>query len=95
MIKKKHFIDVTKICLDNAKPNSHKVIDLNYWIINNKKYKVDNKNIVLYYSKVEKECALWLANTFGGEIFMCPRVNKPEGIKTPDFIWNNERWNLK
>lgn len=26
---------------------------------------------------------------------MCPRVNIPEGIKTPDFIWNNEYWDLK
>lgn len=26
---------------------------------------------------------------------MCPRINIPEGIKTPDYIWNGEYWDLK
>ena len=26
---------------------------------------------------------------------MCPRVNFPKCIKTPDYIWNNEYWDLK
>ena len=59
------------------------------------KKKVDGKNIVLDYSKSELECAKWLEETFGGKIYMCPRVNIPEVIKTPDYIWNGEYWDLK
>ena len=93
--KKNNYIDVTKKWISNANPNSHEIKELDYWIVNNKKKKVDGKNILLDYSKSELECAKWLESTFGGEIFMCPRVNIPEGIKTPDFIWNGEYWDLK
>ena len=93
--KNKNYIDVTKEWISKANPNSHEIKELNYWIINSKKKNVDGKNILLDYSKNELECAKWLENTFGGEIYMCPRVNIPEGIKTPDFIWNNEYWDLK
>lgn len=91
----KNYKDITKKMLKNATPNSHKVKELPFWIINNKIYKVDGKNIILDYSKHEKEIAEWLKNTFGGEIYLCPKVNKPDGIQTPNYIWNNEKWDLK
>jgi len=87
--------DVTKEWLESATPNSHQVLDRNYFIYDGKKYIVDNKNVVLDYSKKEKEIAEWLENTFGGEIYMIPRVNYPEGIKTPDYLFKNEGWDLK
>ena len=93
--KSNNYIDVTKDWISNANPNSHEVKELDYWVINNKKKKVDGKNILLDYSKSELECAKWLESTFGGEIFMCPRVNFPKCIKTPDFIWDGEYWDLK
>lgn len=95
MHNKMNYIDVTNDWISKANPNSHEIKELNYWIINNKKHKVDGKKILLDYSKSELECAKWLENTFGGEIYMCPRVNTPEGIKTPDYIWNNDYWDLK
>lgn len=30
-----------------------------------------------------------------GKIYMLPRVNKPDGIKTADYLWDNEKWDLK
>lgn len=35
-----------------------KVLDLNYYVNNGKKYYVDNKNVVIDYSKKEYEIAL-------------------------------------
>lgn len=93
--KKQNFIDVTDEWISNANPNSYEIKELDYWVINNKKHKVDGKKVLLDYSKSELECAKWLESTFGGEIYMCPRINIPEGIKTPDFIWNGEYWDLK
>ena len=90
-----NYIDVTKNWIQNAKLNSHTVKDLNYWESNDNKYYVDGKNVVLDYSNSEKKCAEWLENTLGGEIFMCPRINNPDGINTPDYVLNNEYWDLK
>jgi len=56
---------------------------------------VDKKNVILDYSKKEKEVAIWLVNTFGGIVKMIPRVNNPEGIKTPDYIFKNQKFDLK
>lgn len=94
-IKEQNYIDVTNEWLINATPNSHKVKDRNYFQHNGIKYYVDNKNVVLDYSKKEKEVAKWLENTFGGEIYMLPRINKPDGIKTADYLFRGEKWDLK
>ena len=90
-----NYIDVTDEWIKNAKPNSHSVLDKKYWIDGKFIYHVDGKNVVLDYSDEEKECAKWLEDTFGGEIFMCPRVNSPEGIETPDYLFRGEKWELK
>ena len=34
-------------------------------------------------------------NTFSGEIFMFPKVNKPKCIKTIDYLFKNKHQNLK
>lgn len=92
---KSNYTDVTKEWIDNATPNSHKVQDMQYFEHNGVKYNVDGKNVVLDYSKGEKEAAEWLENTFGGELYMIPRINNPEGIKTPDYIFRGNKWDLK
>lgn len=38
-----------------------------------------NKLDIENYTDVTKE---WLENAFGGEIYLLPRINKPDGIKT-------------
>ncbi len=58
-------------------------------------YSVDRNEAVLDYSKHEKEVADWIVDNLGGDIKMCPRVVIPKGIRTPDYIWNGEKWDLK
>ncbi len=91
----KNYINITKEWLENATPNSHIVKELSYFNHNVIKYYVDGNNVVLDYSSKELKIALRLENTFGGEIFMLPRINKPDGIKTADYLWNDEYWDLK
>lgn len=99
MIKKNeisnNYRDVAQKWIDKATPNSHQVKDMDYFKHEGIKYEVDGKNVVLDYSKKEKEAAEWLENTFGGEIYMVPRINKPNNISTPDFLWKGEKWDLK
>jgi len=92
---KLNYIDVTKEWLNKTNPNNYKVKDMSYFKHKGIKYKVDGKNVVLDYSNKEKEIAKWLISTFGGKIYMCPRINNPEGIKTPDYIYNGIKLDLK
>lgn len=94
--KPKNYEDVTEKWLRKCEPTNSHVRELNYFKDKNgQRYYVDNKNVVLDYSKEAKECAIWLLKTFGGKIYMLPRINKPDGISTPDYLWNNEYWDLK
>ena len=89
-----NYIDVTNEWLNRTKSFSS-VTDAKYYEHNGKKYYVDGKKVVLNYSTHEKEVAELLTKTFGGTIIMIPRINYPKGIKTPDYIWNNESLDLK
>lgn len=93
--KFKSYVDITLELTKEATPNSHKVKEQLYFDCFNYRYYVDNHFVVLDYSKKELEIAYWLEKKFGGEIYMLPRINYPEGIKTPDYLWNNEYWDLK
>ena len=94
-LPKNNYIDVTREWLDSATPNSNIVEDRQYFEHAGIKYKVDDKNVVLDYSSKEREVAEWLESTFGGEIYMLPRINTPEGIKTADYLFKDEYWDLK
>lgn len=65
------------------------VSEKQFWEHEGKKYYVDGKNVVLDYTKEEKDVAEWLAKKFGGHIELVPRVNYPKGISTPDYLINN------
>lgn len=59
------------------------------------KYKVDGKNVVLKPTEREKEVATVLGKIYGGQINLVPVVLNPQGIKTPDYIVNGQRFDLK
>lgn len=89
------YVDITDELIKNAKPNSHKVLNSYFYIGLSAIYIVDGKKVVLDYSKKELEVAKWIENTFGGELYMNPRVNSPDGVKTADYWWDGEYWDLK
>lgn len=69
--KPKNYEDVTEKWLKKSEPTNSHVRELNYFKDKNgQRYYVDNKNVVLDYSKEEKECAIWLLKTFGGKIYI-------------------------
>lgn len=89
------YMDITNAWYPDAVPNSHPVEDLQEYTANGVTYKVDGKNVQLDYTQHEKEIAELLENEVGGEIFMVPRVNSPQGVSTPDYIFNGEAYDLK
>ncbi len=91
----KRYEDITGNWYPDATPNSHQVSDATEITINGVTYRVDGKNVQLAYSKHEKEIAEFLEREIGGEIYMLPKVNKPEYIKTPDYLFNGKLYDLK
>ena len=89
------FIDVTNNWYPDSTPNSHPVMDLQEYTINGVTYKVDGRNVQLDYKPCEKEIAELLAREVGGEVYMVPRVNNPQGISTPDYLFNGKAYDLK
>ncbi|MBR7041943.1 MAG: hypothetical protein IKI04_00420 [Bacilli bacterium] len=101
-MKKAKYKDVTKEWLMKATPNSHEILIDNYFIDDNGimhpiKGKERMHSVPLYNEEYFK--ALWLKETFGGEIHLVPRItdisNTGISTPTPDYIWNNEKWDLK
>lgn len=89
------FVDITKNWYPGTKPNSHPVRDLNEYEVDGIAYKVDGRNVQLNYTSHEKEIAELLAREVGGEVYMVPRVNNPQGITTPDYLFHGKGYDLK
>lgn len=88
-----NYKDITS---DFVKAKKYKVKEQQYYKDEkSNKYKVDGKNVVLEPTEREKEVANILGKMYGGQVKIIPRVNEPPKIKTPDYIVNNERFDLK
>lgn len=72
-----------------------KVIEARYWEYNGTKYFVDGKNVVLDYSVKEKEIAELIANKFGLEVQLNPKIHNPKNISCPDYLLNGIAYDLK
>lgn len=55
----------------------------------------DDFKLLYDYSDHEEHVAEWLSKNIGGKIYLCPKVLLPEKFKSPDYIWDNEKWDLK
>lgn len=88
-----NFIDITQQ-FNNKKEYS--ITEEQYFIDkDNNKYKVDGKYVIIDPTEREKEVAKILGEIYGGQVRIIPRVNKPLNIKTPDYIINKEKIDLK
>lgn len=93
--KSENFFDATKEWKQVPQNKVKIVKDLDSYTHKNIEYKVDGKHVVLDYSKHEKEVADVIANKYGRDVKMVPRVQYPLGVSTPDYIIDDEKWDLK
>lgn len=89
------YTDITDKIYDKAKPYKGKVEKQNFYEYEGKKYVVDGHNVVYNHDEREVEVAELLLQTFGGEVQILPNINYPQGIKSPDYIYNGEKIDLK
>lgn len=89
----KNYEDITKEWKN--KKYQGKVLEAKYYMYNEHKYYVDNKDVYFNYSNKEKFVAQWLVKNYGGILLLIPKIDKPNFIKTPDYVYKNNRWDLK
>ncbi len=91
----KNYIDKTHVWLHTKSKNSRNIELQMYYEDSGNIYYVDNKKVVMDYSKKELEIANWLKDTFNEKVILLPKVNYPEHVQTPDYIFKGEKWDLK
>jgi SPP1 gp7 family putative phage head morphogenesis protein len=87
--------DITNEVLNRKANRKGAVEDLLEYTVDNVTYIVDGKHVVLDYSKKEKHIAEIIKEQIGGNIKMVPRIMVPEGISTPDFLIDGQKYDLK
>ncbi len=102
MEKNDNYTDVTKEWLNNATPNNHEMIFDKLFIDNSNLVHPINGKETIHYACIDSDeykVSLLLKEIFGGEIHLVPRItdisNTGLSTPTPDYIWNNEKWDLK
>lgn len=94
-IKESKYSDITEKILKNGN-QQYKLKEQQYYIDGGgNRYNVDGKYVILNPTEREKEVANMLGSLYGGKIKIIPRINEPKGIKTPDYIVKNKRYDLK
>lgn len=91
----KRYHDITGNWYPDAVPNSHPVQDLQSVTVNGVTYQVDGDNVKLEYSPHEKEIAELLEREVGGELYMVPKVNEPQSVRTADYLFHGHYYDLK
>jgi hypothetical protein len=93
--KMQNYSDVTEQWKRNIAYVSNPVSELYSYTINGTTHIVDGHKVVLSPSINEKRIAVIMTDTFGGTIQFVPRILSPQGVKTPDYIFNGEKYDLK
>ena len=89
--------DITNEWFKQKKINKHyKVEQLQYeFKYNNHTYKIDGHDVKYEFKKGEREFATWLSQNSNKRVTLLPKVNVPEGVKTPDYLIDNEYFDYK
>lgn len=92
---KTQYEDITDNILSKGNQN-FKVEEQQYFVSEDgKKYSIDNKNVKIKANKKERQVAELLGKTYGGQVYLVPVVLNPKEIKTPDYIINGNKFDLK
>ncbi len=72
-----------------------KITILSEYTVNGVTYTVDNKHVLAKSTERERKVAELLSEEFGKEVLLVPRIVYPQGISTPDYIIDGEKYDLK
>ena len=72
-----------------------KVTVLSEYTVDGVPYTVDGKHVVAKNTESEKKVAELLSKEFGKDVMMVPRIVYPQGISTPDYLIDGNKYDLK
>lgn len=88
------FMDITKEWT-TTKGMDGTIIKRQEYIINGTVYQVDGKHVISRLTEQEREIATMLSMKYGKKVELVPQVMYPQGIQTPDYLIDGERFDLK
>lgn len=65
------------------------------YIVNGVTYRVDGKYVILRPTEQERKVATILSGKYGKTVEFVPQVMHPQGIQTPDYMIDGDRFDLK
>lgn len=89
------YTDITYKVLKKEKQDYRLIEQQNFIDEKGIKYSVDGKNVKIKANEKERTVANLMGKIYGGQVELVPVVLNPKGIKTPDYIINGERFDLK
>ena len=89
------YTDITYKVLKKEKQDYRLIEQQNFIDEKGVKYSVDGKNVKIKANEKERTVANLMGKIYGGQVELVPVVLNPKGIKTPDYIINGERFDLK
>lgn len=78
-----------------AKGTKGTVTERQEYTVNGTTYKVSGKHVILHPTEREREVAAILSGKYGKHVEFVPQVVFPQGIKTPDYLIDGVRFDLK
>ena len=87
--------DITDEWKKVSHENVKKVKDLTEYEVDGTVYKVDNKCVLLDHNQEEKETANIFSEKYGKSVQLVPRILYPQKIRTPDYLIEGEKYDLK
>lgn len=89
-----NFMDITNEWT-KTKGTEGSITEMQEYIVNGVKYKVDGKHVILRPTEREREVAGVLSQRYGKTVEFVPQVLFPQGIQTPDYMIDGDRFDLK
>ena len=65
------------------------------YVANGTTYKVDGKHVIIRPTEHEREIAAILSEKYGKSVAFVPQIMMPQGVQTPDYMIDGDRFDLK
>lgn len=88
------FMDITNEWTQ-SKGIKGSIVEKQEYAVDGTIYRVDGKHVILRPTNQEKEIAGILSGKYGKKVEFVPQVLYPQGIQTPDYLIDGERFDLK
>lgn len=89
-----HTMDITKEWT-KSKGIKGSVGEKKAYTVNGATYQVDGKHVILRPTEQERDVAAILSERYGKRVEFVPQIMVPQGVQTPDYLIDGERFDLK